>query len=255
MLIIPAIDIKNGQCVRLTQGRMDAVTVYSDDPAEMAVKWASLGARLIHLVDLDGAVEGAAKNYDVVKKIAAAVEVPVQIGGGIRDITAAQKYLYLNNVKRIILGTAALNDPDFLRYLTKRYPGRIAVGIDAKDGFVAINGWITVTDEKAVDLAVSLEDAGVAAIIYTDISRDGMLKGPNVAATSEMAEAVNIPVIASGGISSAKDVESYRGVKLEGIIIGKALYTGGVDLAEAIKAAEAVKAVIDFEAAEAAKKK
>lgn len=238
MLIIPAIDIKNGQCVRLTQGRMDAVTVYSDDPSEMAVKWESLGARLIHLVDLDGAVEGAAKNYDVVKKIAAAVKVPVQIGGGIRDITSAQKYLYLNNVKRIILGTAALNDPDFLRYLTKRYPGRIAVGIDAKDGFVAINGWITVTDEKAVDLAVSLEDAGVAAIIYTDISRDGMLKGPNVAATSEMAEAVSIPVIASGGISSAKDVESYRDVKLEGIIIGKALYTGGVDLKGVVELAE-----------------
>ncbi|MBI5887400.1 MAG: 1-(5-phosphoribosyl)-5-[(5-phosphoribosylamino)methylideneamino]imidazole-4-carboxamide isomerase [Deltaproteobacteria bacterium] len=238
MLIIPAIDIKNGQCVRLVQGRMDAVTVYSDDPASTAVKWESLGARLIHLVDLDGAVEGAAKNFDVVKRIAAAVKVPVQIGGGIRDITAAQKYLHLHNVRRIILGTAALQDQDLLRYLTKRYPGRIAVGIDAKDGFVAINGWITVTDEKAVDLAMSLEDAGVAAIIYTDISRDGMLKGPNVAATSEMAGAVSIPVIASGGISSAKDVEAYRGVKLEGIIIGKALYTGGVDLKGVVELAE-----------------
>jgi len=238
MLIIPAIDIKNGQCVRLTQGRMDAVTVYSDDPAEMAVKWESLGARLIHLVDLDGAVEGAAKNYGVVKKIAAAIKAPVQIGGGIRDITVAEKYLLLPNVKRIIIGTAALNDPAFLRHLTKKYPGRIAVGIDAKDGFVAINGWVTVTDKKAVDLARGLEDAGVAAIIYTDISRDGMLRGPNVAATSEMAGAVSIPVIASGGISSAKDVESYRGVKIEGIIIGKALYTGGVDLKGVVELAE-----------------
>ena len=234
MLIIPAVDIKNGQCVRLAQGRMDAVTVYSDDPCEIAVKWEVLGAKLIHLVDLDGAVEGAARNYGVIKRIASAVKVPVQIGGGIRDMAAAQDYLSMKNVNRIIIGTAAFQDPEFLRYLTKRYPGRIAAGIDAKDGFVAINGWVTVTDERAVDLARILEGTGMAAIVYTDISRDGMLKGPNVEATREMTEAVNIPIVASGGISAIKDIESYRGVNIEGIIIGKALYTGGVDLKEAM---------------------
>lgn len=236
MIIIPAVDIKDGKCVRLTQGRMDAVTVYADYPVEVALRWESLGAGLIHLVDLDGAVAGSAKNFGVIKGIASAVKTPVQIGGGIRDITSAQKYLSIPNVKRIIIGTAAYQDSDLLLWLTKKYPGRIAVGIDAKDGFVAINGWVTVTTEKAVTLAKSLESSGVACIIYTDISRDGMLKGPNVEATKELAGSVNIPVVASGGVSSVKDVQAYLGANIEGIIIGKALYSGGLDLRDAIRA-------------------
>ncbi len=237
MLIIPAIDIKDKRCVRLTQGRMDAETIYSDDPGEVALRWQSMGAKLIHLVDLNGAVEGNAKNFDVIKGIIEGIKVPVQIGGGIRDEKTAEKYLSFPNVKRIIIGTAAYEAPEFLKTLTRRYPGRIAVGIDAKDGHVAIKGWVTVTDESAIGLAKRLEGIGVAAIVYTDISRDGMLKGPNVEATKEMADSVSIPVVASGGVSSKKDIESYRGVNIEGVIIGKALYSGDLDLKEAIRAA------------------
>lgn len=237
MIILPAIDIKDGRCVRLTQGRMDAETVYSNDPTEVATRWESLGAGIIHLVDLNGAIEGNAMNFEVIKRIKESVSIPVQIGGGIRDEKTAAIYLEDVGVKRVIIGTAAYEDPEFLKTLTRRYPGRIAVGIDAKDGRVAIKGWVTVTDERAVTLARRLEGIGVASIIYTDISRDGMLCGPNVEATREMAEAVEIPVIASGGISSIKDIESYRGVQLEGIIIGKALYTGSIDLRDAVAAA------------------
>lgn len=237
MIIIPAIDIKDGKCVRLHQGKMDEETVYGLDPSEVAKKWASLGAKMIHLVDLDGAVEGKAKNLEVIKKIRASVDVPLQLGGGIRDEKTAALYLEEVGLKRIIIGTAAYSDPGFLKTLTKKYPGRIAVGIDAKDGLVAIKGWVEVTGKKAVELARELEGVGVACIIYTDISRDGTLTGPNIEATREMAEAVNIPVVASGGMSSVKDVIAYRGVKLEGIIIGKALYSSNIDLKEAIKAA------------------
>jgi len=238
LIIFPAIDIKGGKCVRLTQGRMDAETVYSNEPWEVARKWEALGAEVIHLVDLDGAVEGNPKNLAVVEKITNSVNVPVQIGGGIRDEKTAEAYLSNPKVKRIIIGTAAIENPSLVTTLTARYPGRVAVGIDANDGMVAIKGWVTVTGQKATELAKKLEGAGVACIIYTDISRDGMLTGPNVAATREMAESVNIPVVASGGISSLKDIESYRGVPLEGIIVGKALYSGNLDLTEAIKAAK-----------------
>lgn len=237
MLIIPAIDIKDGRCVRLTQGRMDAETVYSDDPADVAVRWQDSGASLIHLVDLNGAIEGNAKNFSTIEHIAASVSIPVQIGGGIRDVLTADRYLGMERVKRIIIGTAACEDPALLRTLVKRHPGRIAVGIDARDGKVAIKGWVTVTDERAIALAKRLEGEGVECIIYTDISRDGMLTGPNVLATREIAEAVGIPVIASGGISSKKDIKSYAGVRLEGIIIGKALYSGNLGLKEAIETA------------------
>lgn len=237
MIIIPAIDIKDSRCVRLTQGRMEDETVYSTDPSEVALRWAEAGAELIHLVDLDGAVEGGAKNYEVIKKIASSVDVPVQIGGGIRDSKTAELYLETPGVKRIIIGTAACEDPALLKALTKKYPGRVAVGIDAKDGRVAIKGWVKVTDERAVDLARRLEGAGVACIIYTDISRDGMLMGPNVEATREIADSVSIPVIASGGVTTIRDIEAYRSVKLEGIIIGKALYSGSIDLKEALAAA------------------
>ncbi|TAN60358.1 1-(5-phosphoribosyl)-5-[(5-phosphoribosylamino)methylideneamino]imidazole-4-carboxamide isomerase [bacterium] len=235
MIIIPAVDIKDGKCVRLTQGRMDAVTVYADSPVDMAIKWESLGAELIHLVDLDGAIAGNTKNFSVIKNITSALKTPVQIGGGIRDIESAEKYLNLPNVKRIIMGTAAHKDKNMLLRLTNKYPGRVAVGVDAKDGFVAINGWVTVTEEKASDLAKSLESSGTACIIYTDIARDGMLKGPNVTATKELAQSIKIPVVASGGVSSINDIKAYAGVNVEGIIIGKALYSGGLDLREAIK--------------------
>jgi phosphoribosylformimino-5-aminoimidazole carboxamide ribotide isomerase len=216
---------------------MDAVTVYSDDPSEVALKWAGCGAALIHLVDLDGAIDGSAKNFGVIKKIIEAVGVPVQIGGGIRDIKTAEAYLSMDNVKRVIIGTAVYEDPGFLADAVKGYPGRIAVGIDAKDGLVAIKGWVTVTDELAMDLARRLEGVGVACIIYTDISKDGMLNGPNVEATSEIAASVSIPVIASGGVSSIKDIEAYKDAGVEGIIIGKALYSGNIDLREAIETA------------------
>ncbi|MBI2411917.1 MAG: 1-(5-phosphoribosyl)-5-[(5-phosphoribosylamino)methylideneamino]imidazole-4-carboxamide isomerase [Deltaproteobacteria bacterium] len=237
MIIFPAIDIKDGRCVRLTQGRMDAETVYSDDPIDVARKWEAEGAEIIHLVDLNGAVEGNAKNYEVFKNITAAINIPVQIGGGIRDEKTAELYLNTKGIKRIIIGTAAYENPAFVKSLAKKYPGRVAVGIDAKDGCVAIKGWVTVTDQKATDLAKRLEGFGVACIIYTDISRDGMLTGPNIEATRELADSISIPVVASGGISSKKDIESYRGVNIEGIIVGKALYAGKVTLKEAIEAA------------------
>lgn len=237
MIIFPAIDIKDKKCVRLSQGKMDRETIYFEDPVDVAVKWAEGGAEVIHLVDLNGAVEGGAVNFDVIKRIISAVDVPVQIGGGIRDEPTAERYLALDGVKRIIIGTAAHDNPALVENLTKRYPGRVAVGIDAKDGLVAIKGWVEVTKKKASELAKSLEGQGVACIIYTDISRDGMLMGPNVAATKELAESIKIPVVASGGITTIKDIEAYRAVPLEGIIIGKALYAGKFELADAIKAA------------------
>ncbi len=240
MLVIAAIDLKGGQCVRLTQGDMNNVTVFADDPVEMAKRWEAEGARLIHVVDLDGAIEGSAKNFEAVKRIVESVNVPVQIGGGIRNLEVAEKYLALAGLKQVILGTAAIKDPDFLVELIKRHPRRVAVGIDAKDGLVAIKGWVEVTDMKAVDLARRLEGVGVACIIYTDIARDGMMKGPNVEATAELADSVTIPVIASGGISSISDVERYRKTAVEGVLIGRALYTGDIDLAEAIRVADAL---------------
>ncbi len=237
MLIIPAVDIKDGKCVRLSQGRFDAVTVYSDDPVEAALKWEGLGARLIHIVDLDGAISGRPVNRGVVLKICAALRVQVQVGGGIRDEAAADAYLSISNVRRVIAGTAAVEDPALLGRLAAGHPGRIAVGIDAKDGRAAVKGWLKVTGERAVDLAKRLEDAGVSAIIYTDISRDGMLTGPNVEATAEMASSVGIPVIASGGVSSIRDIEALRRASVEGVIIGKALYSGALSLKDALDAA------------------
>ncbi len=240
MKIIPAIDLKDGKCVRLRQGRMDDETIYAHDPMQVAAKWQECGAGLIHIVDLDGAVGGTAISFNIVKNIVNALSVPVQIGGGIRDRAAAERYLSLAGVKRIILGTVAYKDPDLVRALSKEHPGRIAVGIDAKLGMVATEGWVNVTTKSAVELAMDFEDVGVGAIIYTDISRDGMMSGPNIEATMEIAEAITIPVIASGGISSMKDIDAYaeaedeKNVKLEGMIIGKALYTGAIDLRHAV---------------------
>ena len=244
MIIIPAIDLKGGRCVRLKQGRMDDDTVYSESPAEVARKWEAGGAGLIHIVDLDGAIEGEPVNLKAIEEIVASVYVPVEVGGGIRDRETALNFLAMKEVKRIILGTVAHEDPGFVRALAKEFPGRVAVGIDAKDGRVATKGWINLTDVSAASLAKDFENAGVAAIIYTDISRDGMLTGPNVEATVELAASVNIPVIASGGMSGIEDIralkeaEASRGVELEGVIIGKALYSGAIELSRAVSIAE-----------------
>lgn len=237
MLIIPAIDIKSGKCVRLTQGRMDAETVYSIDPVEIAKRWELQGAKLIHLVDLDGSIHGIPKNQDTIKNIVRSIKIPVEIGGGIRNMEIINDYMDIKGVKRVIIGTAAQEDPEFVEKACKAFPGGIAVGIDAIDGMVATRGWVNITQEKAVDLAKRLEGLGVSCIIYTDISRDGMLTGPNAKATKEIVHTTNIPIIASGGMSSVKDIESFKGIKLEGIIIGKALYTGNIDLSKAISVA------------------
>ncbi len=240
MIIIPAIDLKGGKAVRLEQGEMDRDTVYSDSPAEMAMKWEEGGAALIHLVDLDGAIDGKPANLSVIEEIVETVQTPVEIGGGIRDRATAEAYLKMAAVERIILGTIAHEDPDFVKGLAGEHPGRIAVGIDAKGGFVATKGWVNVTDVRATDLAKSFEDAGVACIIYTDIARDGMLVGPNVEATIDLAASIDIPVIASGGVGSIDCIRALnkaqheRKVHLEGVIVGKALYSGAIDLRRAI---------------------
>ncbi len=240
MKIIPAIDLKDGKCVRLKQGRMDDETIYANDPLEVAARWKDNGGEIIHIVDLDGAVNGIPVSFEIVKGIATSLGVPIQIGGGIRERAIAESYLSLDGVKRIILGTIAIKDPALVKALAKDYPGRVAVGIDAKDGMVATEGWVNVTSTSAVELAKGFEDVGVGAIIYTDIARDGMLSGPNIAQTMEMAAAVSIPVIASGGISSLADIDAYNdaevasNVDIEGIIIGRALYSGDIDLKQAV---------------------
>ncbi|MBI5560944.1 MAG: 1-(5-phosphoribosyl)-5-[(5-phosphoribosylamino)methylideneamino]imidazole-4-carboxamide isomerase [Deltaproteobacteria bacterium] len=234
MLIIPAIDIKNGRCVRLAQGRMDAETVYSENPVEVALRWEDEGAELIHLVDLDAAIEGKPVNSGVVEKIASSLKVPVQIGGGIRDSSTAERYLALKGVRRVVIGTAAYEDPGLVERLCGKYPGRIAAGIDAKDGMVAIKGWVKISDMDAFTLAGALEDRGVACIIYTDIARDGMLCGPNVESAKKLVASVAIPVIASGGVSKTEDISRLKEAGVEGVIIGKALYAGAIDLKGAI---------------------
>lgn len=235
MLIIPAIDIKSGRCVRLAQGRMEEETVYFSNPLEVAKRWEREGARLIHAVDLDGAFAGKPKNQETILRIVDGVNIPIQVGGGIRTMEVIEDYL-THGVERIVLGTVAQEDPSLVATACQRFPGRIAVGVDAKDGLVATHGWIKVTSERAVDLAKGFEDMGAACIIYTDIKRDGMLAGPNIRAIEAMIQSISTPVIASGGVSSIKDIEALQGIGLEGVIIGKALYTGAIDLREAIDA-------------------
>ncbi len=237
MLIIPAVDIKQGRCVRLLQGRMDAETCFSDEPWQMALKWENQGAELIHLVDLDGAVEKKVKNLDAIKKIITEVKAPVQVGGGIRSAETVEMYLDLG-VSRVIIGSEALYNPEFVRDVCKKFPGRIVVAIDARDGLVAVEGWTETSGTKAVDLAKKFEQTGVAAINFTDISRDGMQTGPNIIETEKLAEAVNIPVVASGGVSSIKDIENLLPLEkkgVTGVITGRALYEKTLDLKEAIK--------------------
>lgn len=240
MILYPAIDLKDGQCVRLLRGDMAQATVFGADPAAQARAFAQAGCRWLHLVDLNGAFEGAPVNGAAVEAILAAVTVPVQLGGGIRDRATLERWLE-RGVTRVILGTAAVRDPGFVREAAAAWPGRVAVGIDARAGMVAVEGWAETTDMTATDLARRFEDAGVAAIIYTDIERDGAMQGPNVAATAALAHAVAIPVIASGGVSSLADLQALKdsGAPLDGAISGRALYEGKLDLAEAVALLEA----------------
>ncbi len=236
MIVIPAIDLKEGKCVRLEQGLMEKDTVFNDDPGAKARAWQDQGAELLHIVDLDGAFAGQPKNRTAIEAIIKAITIPAQLGGGIRDIAAIEAYLSLG-LERVIIGTAAQRNPELVRQACAKFPGRIVVGIDAKNGMVAVQGWAEVTDITAVELARKFEDSGVAAIIYTDISRDGMLQGPNLEATRALAEAVSIPIIASGGVSSLKDIQNLMDIEssgISGVITGKAVYTGAIKLAEAI---------------------
>lgn len=234
MIVIPAIDLKDGKCVRLLQGRKEDVTVYSDDPAAMAKHWEELGAELLHVVDLDGAFTGEQKNFDKIKAIREAISIPVELGGGIRDVERIEMLINLG-VDRTIIGTSAAKNPAVVEEACRKYPGQVIVGIDAKDGKVAVKGWVEVTELDAIEFARQMESVGTAGIIYTDISRDGMLSGPNIEAMAKMVEAVKIPVIASGGVSKLDDVKSLMQIKnLWGVITGKALYAGSMKLEDAI---------------------
>ncbi len=241
MLPIPAIDLKNQQCVRLKQGLMNQATVFSDNPVDMAGKWVEAGCERLHLVDLDGAFAGEPVNGQVIADIVKAYpHIPVQIGGGIRDIETAKRYIDLG-VKYVIIGTKAVEDPDFIAELCSVYPDNVIVGIDAKDGYVATDGWAKVSDVKAVDLAKQFQGQGVQAIVYTDIAKDGMMQGVNVAQTAELANAVDIPVIASGGVASMEDIKQLiaADAPIYGTIIGRAIYDGAIDLAQACAYAKA----------------
>lgn len=235
MILYPAIDLKDGQCVRLLKGAMDRATVFNDDPAAQARAFVDQGAEWLHLVDLNGAFAGAPVNAQAVEAILAAVEVPCQLGGGIRDMATIESWLD-KGLRRVILGTVAVEDPDLVAEAARAFPGRVAVGIDARAGRVATRGWATETEVEATELAQRFEDAGVAAIIYTDIDRDGAMGGPNVTATAALARATRLPVIASGGVSSLDDLVALRdcGVALDGAISGRALYDGKLDLAQAM---------------------
>jgi phosphoribosylformimino-5-aminoimidazole carboxamide ribotide isomerase len=234
MILFPAIDLKDGQCVRLLRGDMERATVFGEDPAAQARAFVAAGCRWLHLVDLNGAFAGEPVNGAAVEAILRSVEVPVQLGGGIRDRATIEAWLE-RGVARVILGTAAVRDPELVREAARAHPGRIAVGVDARAGLVAVEGWALTTDVRASELARIYEDAGVAAIVYTDIDRDGAMGGPNVEATAELARTVAIPVIASGGVSSMDDLRALKasGAPLEGVITGRALYEGKIDLTAA----------------------
>ncbi len=237
MILYPAIDLKDGQAVRLLRGEMDKATVFNDDPAAQAKAFVDAGCDWLHLVDLNGAFAGEPVNAAPVEAILAACNVPAQLGGGIRDMATIETWID-KGLARVILGTVAVENPDLVREAAREFPGKVAVGIDARNGMVATKGWAEETNVQVTDLARSFEDAGVAAIIYTDINRDGAMQGPNIEATAALARAVSIPVIASGGVSSLDDLIALRdcGVELDGAISGRALYDGAIDLAEAIRA-------------------
>jgi phosphoribosylformimino-5-aminoimidazole carboxamide ribotide isomerase len=241
MQIWPAIDLRGGKCVRLMQGDYQRETVYGDDPAAMARRWVGEGARHLHLVDLDGARDGRLINRDAVSAIARAVDIPVELGGGIRDEATIAELLELG-LSRVVVGTKALREPDWLRAMCQKFPQRIVLGIDAREGRVATHGWLETSNTSAVELAKQLSDLPLAALIYTDIATDGMLAGPNLAAMREMATAVKLPVIASGGVTTVKDVEELVGTGVAGCIIGRALYEHKLSLADAIEAVEKLEA-------------
>jgi len=237
MVIIPAIDLKDGRCVRLRQGDMAAETVYSDDIQAVARNWQEGGARIIHVVDLNGAVDGEPRNLPQIEAVMKAVNVNIQVGGGIRTIETVRRYL-LAGVSRVVLGTAALMDRAFLDQACREFPGRILLGLDARDGKVAVKGWTAVSDVKAIDLLKEVSGCAIGAVIYTDISRDGMLSGPNVQALKEVVAHSSFPVIASGGISRIEDLLAVRalGSQIEGAIVGKALYDGKLEFRAAVAA-------------------
>ena len=237
MLLIPAIDLKDGQCVRLRQGDLGDATIFSEEPASMAAQWLEQGARRLHLVDLNGAVAGTPKNQTAIKAILDEVdgEVPVQIGGGIRDLNTIERYLDIG-LSYVIIGTAAIKDPGFLRDACSAFPGNIIVGLDARDGKVATDGWSKLTRHDVIDIARKFEDYGCEAIIYTDIGRDGMLTGVNIESTVKLAQAVSIPIIASGGVTNLTDIEALCAVEdegVEGAILGRSIYEGTLDFAAA----------------------
>lgn len=242
MLIIPAIDLKQGKCVRLERGVMSSATIYSDEPAAAAKRWEAEGAQLLHVVDLDGAFAKKPKNRDAIAAIVDSVDVPVQLGGGIRTLATLTAYLELG-VERVVMGTAAHDSPELLVQACERFPGRVVLGIDSRKGRVAVEGWSRTTEVEFGELAAKFQNLALAAIVYTDISRDGMQTGPNIEATRQLARAVKIPVIASGGVGSLEHIEALLGLEQEGVvgvIVGRALYTGSVDLGEAIALASRV---------------
>ena len=237
MIIYPAIDLKDGKCVRLSQGAFDKVTVFNDEPKNVAKSFQEAGASFIHVVDLDGARSGKSQNHEAIASIVSAINIPIQTGGGIRTMEDIEQKLSMG-VERIILGTAALKHPDLVKAAVKAYGNHIAVGIDASQGLVAVEGWEEVSRTKAVDICIKMKDIGVQTIIYTDIAKDGMMSGPNVEATKEIVETTGLSVIASGGVSSIDDLEQLSEIGVSGVIIGKALYLGALDLKSVIRTFE-----------------
>ena len=240
MLVIPAIDLRGGQCVRLEQGKLDKETIFSKDPVFIAKIWQAQGAKMLHIVDLDGAFSGVSQNTKIIKKIVKAVKIPVEVGGGIRNLKTIKKMLD-RGIERVVLGTVAVYDPSLVRKAIDEFGRRVIVGIDAYEGRVAIAGWKDITSVKAVELAKKLEAWGISEIIFTDIAKDGMMQGPNLAGIRKIGRAINIPLIVSGGVSSLKDIKKIKLLEkygVRGMIIGKAIYTGDIKLAEAIKIAE-----------------
>jgi phosphoribosylformimino-5-aminoimidazole carboxamide ribotide isomerase len=240
MLIIPAIDLRGGKCVRLRQGRAEDMTVFSDDPVATGLKWQAAGAKWLHVVDLDGAFSGSPQNLEAIRHLRQALDIPIELGGGIRTLDTIRAYLDLG-LDRLILGTVVLKDPDLAARACEKFPGKIAFGLDARDGLLAVEGWTETSRQTALEVAKSLEPLKPAALIYTDISRDGVKRGVNIGATRALAEAVGIPVIASGGVSTIEDIEALlplESVGVVGVITGRALYDGSLDLAAAIRLAQ-----------------
>ena len=237
MLVLPAIDLKGGKCVRLYQGDMATAKIYSESPVETALHWQGLGARMLHVVDLDGAMAGEPRNLGAISRILQKLDIPMELGGGIRSGEVVEDYLQLG-VSKVVLGTAASRDMDVLLRVCRRFPGRIAVGIDARDGRVAVRGWQEQTDRDAVSFALELEEAGVSHLVYTDIARDGALSGPNLEATARLAESVTLPVVLSGGMHSHSDIQAVAKLEdkgVRGVILGRSIYEGTIDLARAIR--------------------